>query len=219
MTQPRERSWAKEAARDLDESAFTPILRRLLYRGRGVLMVCFVDFEGECVDYCSTLPPYDAKVAGAQMLVTLSEVAARMHKLGGGETYSMTIHAAPRELVVRRVSAEYMLVVTLRRGSLTRRLRGGIEHAVIELRREAAIDVPSWDPVMDSVRVDVRAAIGWSYAPEAFFADDGSRQEIEIVLGRWFDRGRSRVCFRVRTVQGEELTLIHDRAVDRWERG
>lgn len=218
MKGPRERSWAKESPRDQGESSFTPILRRLLHRARGVLAVSFVDEEGECVDYCSALPPYDAKVAGAQMLVTMTELARRMRAVGAGESFYLTIHSAKRDVVARRVSQDYLLVVTLKRGALTQRLQGGIEQTVTELRREAGIDVPDWEPVLDSVRVEVRSAVGWPYAPAAYFGDDGSRKGIEVVLGRWFEGARTRICFRVRTEEGEELTLVHDRGADRWER-
>ncbi len=216
---PRERSWAKEAPRDQAESAFTPILRRLLHRARGVLAVAFVDGEGECVDYCSSLSPFETKVAGAQMLVTMSELAERIRRVGGGESYALTVHCERRDFVVRRVNEAYLLLVALKRGALTRRLRGGIEHTVTELRREALIEVPRWEPVLDSVRVEVREAVGWPYAPAAYFGDDGQRRAIEVVLGRWFQGARSRMCFRVRTEDGHELTLMHDRSTDRWERG
>lgn len=216
----RERSWAREYARDQGESAFTDILRRLLYRTTGLLAVAFVDGEGECVDYCSALDPYEAKVAGAQLLVTMAEASARMAGLGVGTTYDLTVHGSARDMVVRRISDEYLLVVVTKPRALTKRLTGGIEHAVIELRREAGIDAPAWEPVLDSVRVEVRSAVGWPYAPAAFFGDDGARRGIADVLGRWMEGSgvQSRVCFRVRTDEGEELTLVHDRAHDRWER-
>ncbi|MCZ7686371.1 MAG: hypothetical protein M5U28_49450 [Sandaracinaceae bacterium] len=38
---------------------------------------------------------------------------------------------------------------------------------------------------------------------------------------RSVDRGSgasARVCFQVRSEDGEELTLVHDRGLDRWER-
>ncbi len=88
-----------------------------------------------------------------------------------------------------------------------------------ELRREAGIAVPDWEPVVDAVRVEVREAVGWPYAPTAFH-DEDQRVGIAAVLGRWNEGTgtRSRICFRVRTDDGEELTLVHDRVVDRWER-
>ncbi|HJL16761.1 MAG TPA: hypothetical protein RMH99_13950 [Sandaracinaceae bacterium LLY-WYZ-13_1] len=220
MSPPLERSWAREAPRDQDESAFTPILRRLLYRATGILAVCFVDFEGECVDYCSALSPFDTKVAGAQMRVTVSELIERMAKLDAGHAWLLQVHAQHRDFVVRHVDDEFLLVAVLKPRALTRRLMGGIEQTVTELRREAGLDVPAWEPVLDSVRVEVREAVGWPYAPAAYVDEGGRRVPIADVLGRWLEGTgrRSRVFFRVRTEAGEEITLVHDRSHDRWER-
>ncbi|MFK7992305.1 MAG: hypothetical protein AB8I08_40165 [Sandaracinaceae bacterium] len=215
-----ERSWAKETARDLDESAFTPILRRLLYRQTGILTVCFVDGLGECVDYCSALDPFDSKVLGAHMLVVVHELSGRMHALGAGESFELHVHGEERDILARRVGDDYILVLGLKPKSMSRRLLGGVEHAVSELRREAGLDVPSWEPVRDSVRVEVREAVGWPYAPASFVAETGEPVAIDDVMGRWTEgTGQNAVvCFRVRTVDGQELTLLHDRAHDRWER-
>lgn len=216
----RERSWAREAPRDMAESEFTEILRRLLYRATGLLAVAFVDGNGECIDYCTVLDAYDTKIAGAQMLVTMSSLAERMRRLDAGQSWMLTVHASERDLVARRVSDEYLLIVVTKPKALTLRLTGGIEHAVAELRREAGLDVPEWEPVLDSVRVEVRSAVGWPYAPAAFFGEAGQRIGIADVMGRWMHGvgTASRICFRVRTDEGEELTLVHDRAHDRWER-
>ncbi|CAG0993493.1 hypothetical protein ARNL5_03433 [Anaerolineae bacterium] len=214
-----ERSWAKEAPRDQVESAFTPILRRLLYRTTGVMAVAFVDEEGECVDYCSALAPYDIKVVAAHLRVLIEDVGRGMSKAGGGESFFLHVHADERDLVARRISREYLLVLVLKPRALTRRLLGGIEHAVSELRAEAAISVEVWEPFTDTVMVEVRGAVGWAYAPAAFL-ERGVRTEIQDVLGRWMEGAgqHARLCFRVRTVDGEELTLVHDRSLDRWER-
>lgn len=215
---PVERSWARESPRDQDESAFTPILRRLLYRTTGVLAVSFVDEQGECIDYCASLSAYDAKVNGAHLRVIMDDVARRFARVGAGESWLLHVNGDARDLVARRVSAEYLLVLVLKPSSLTRRLLGGIEHAVTELRREAGVGMPSWEPSVDSVSVEVREAIGWPYAPAAFH-DSGRRIAIDDVLGRWAEGASAgRLCFRVRTETGEELTLVHDRAWDRWER-
>lgn len=218
MSPPIERSWAREAPRDQNESAFTPILRRLLHRTTGVLAVCFVDDEGECVDYCAALSPYDVKVTGAHLRVITAELSLRIRRIGGGQSWFLHVSGDARDLVARRISEEYMLAVVTKPRALTRRLMGGIEHCVAELRREAGIPVPAWERAVDSVRVEVREAVGWPYAP-AVLHDEGQRIEIAAVLGRWSeDSGGSRVCFRVRTGDGEELTLVHDRGLDRWER-
>lgn len=218
MRSPFERSWAQESPRDQAESAFTPILRRLLHRTTGVLAVCFVDEEGETVDYCAALPPYDTKVTGAHLRVVISDLSARLARLGAGESWLVHVGSEARDLVARRLSEEYMLVVVTKPRAVTKRLLGGIEQAVGELRREAAIPVPHWEPSAFAVRVEVREAVGWPYAPAAFY-DGVQRVAIAAVLGRWMEGSgqRMRVCFRVRTENGEELTLAHDRAFDRWE--
>lgn len=219
MSPPIERSWARESPRDQAESAFTPILRRLLHRTTGVLAVCFVDDEGETVDYCAALAPYDVKVTGAHIRVIMGELGDRLKRAGAGESWLLHVGSEGRELLARRLSEEYLLVVLTKPRAVTRRLLGGIEQTVAELRREAGIPVPSWEPSAFAVRVEVREAVGWPYAPAAFH-DEGQRVSIADVLGRWTEGSgqRARVCFRVRTEEGEELTLVHDRALDRWER-
>lgn len=219
MSPSIERSWAREAPRDQAESAFTPILRRLLLRATGVLAVCFVDDEGECVDYCAALSVFDVKVTGAQLRVVMDPLLEGIRRVGGGESWSLHVRGEQRELVARRIDEQYLLVVVIKPRALTRRLLGGIEQAVCDLRWEAGLTTPEWEPAVDSVRVEVRTAVGWPYAPAAFH-DGGERVRIAAVLGRWSEGGghQGRLCFRVRTEAGEELTLAHDRSFDRWER-
>lgn len=219
MSPPIERSWARESPRDQAESAFTPILRRLLHRTTGVLAVCFVDDEGETVDYCAALAPYDVKVTGAHLRVIMGDLGARLERAGGGASWLLHVSGDGRDLLARRVSEEYLLVVLTKPRGVTRRLLGGVEQAVAELRREAGIAAPAWEPSASTVRVEVRDAVGWPYAPAAFH-DEGQRVPVADVLGRWTEGTgpRARICFRVRTEDGQELTLVHDRAQGRWER-
>ena len=69
------------------------------------------------------------------------------------------------------------------------------------------------------MQVMVRSAVGWPYAP-ASFDQAGVRVAISDVLGRWLEpseMGRSElVCFRIRTQEGQELTLVHDPSADGW---
>jgi hypothetical protein len=62
-------------------------------------------------------------------------------------------------------------------------------------------------------------SVGWKYAPEGFSVG-GERFTISDVLGRWEETplsgGRPLVCFRVRTQQGQELTLAHDERTEVW---
>lgn len=222
MSTPRRSTRPPESARDLAESAFTPILRSLWSSNAGVLAVAFVDLEGECVDYCSSIPPFDAKVAGAHLRIVVEELRARCAgRLGAGGLRSLHIAGDRMEILARRVTDEYLLVVLLRPARAVRKLLEEVEETVLRLRSEAGVPPPAWDVVASEIVVEVRAAKGWPYAPSAFTVES-VRTEVAAVLGRWVEGTRATggelVCFRVRTPSGEELTLAHDLVSDRWLR-
>lgn len=215
-----------ESPRDLDESSFTPILRAVLYAVPGVLAVVFVDREGECVDYCSSLPPFDAKVIAAHMLIVTSELRERSAR--AGEPWYLHVHGSERDIVVRRISDDYLLVVVTRPSGVSSLLTETMELAVRELRIESGEVTPLWEPAPDSrVRVELRVSTtGWAYAPSAFW-HLGDRTRVSDVLGRWIEQEQALrpgdppieiVCFMVRTEHGQELTLVHRVDEDSWER-
>lgn len=209
----------EEARRDIDESAFTSVLRSLVRIVPEALLAVFVDEEGECVDYCSALPPFDAKIAGAQLHVMVHEVSQVVARLRGGKVWFVHVQASERELLVRRVSDEYLLVLVTRPMKVEGPLRAAIDATVAALRAEGEISRPRWEPHRQPLLVDVRQARGWGYAPEVIY-DRGVRTEILAVLGR-FGEGEGpqrRDVFLVRTEHGEELTLAHRLDVGTWER-
>jgi hypothetical protein len=95
-----------------------------------------------------------------------------------------------------------------------------LERAAGQFRREIGAEVPTWEP-SPPLEVVVRPAVGWPYAPAAFTQDGGTRVVVSDVLGRWTERPdapalEDRTCFRVRTDDGRELTLVHDPARPGW---
>jgi hypothetical protein len=209
----------EEHRRDIDESAFTGVLRSLLRGVPEALLAVFVDDEGECVDYCSSLPPFDAKIAGAQLHVMVHEIAQVVTKLRGGKVWFVHVQGQEREMIVRRVSDEYLLVVVTRPLRVEAPLRAAIDASVAALRAEGEIPRPRWEPHRQPLVVEVREARGWGYAPEVIY-DRGVRTEILAVLGR-FGEGEGaqrRDVFLVRTEHGEELTLAHRVDGGVWER-
>ena len=74
-----------EADRDQSESAFTAMLRRVWRSVPNVLSVSFVDYEGECIDYVSSVDPFEAKVSAAHMQVMLNGLRATAPSLKTGE--------------------------------------------------------------------------------------------------------------------------------------
>jgi predicted regulator of Ras-like GTPase activity (Roadblock/LC7/MglB family) len=206
-----------EAARDQIESAFTPILRRIWSSAPAVLAAVFVDMEGECIDYVSSIDPFEAKVSGAHAHVLMDALRVR-HKLELQEPITLEITGSARELWARRVSEDYLLVVVLEPGADHLQVRSVLSAAGREFRAEVGAASPAWEPA-GVLEVLVRSAVGWPYAPAAF-SQEGVRVVVTDVLGRWTEPGGAYgdelVCFRVRTEDGQELTLVHDPGGDGW---
>jgi hypothetical protein len=208
-----------ESKRDLLETSFTPILRRIWDALPTVLAAVFVDLEGECIDYVSSLDPFEAKVSGAHAFVLVDSIRAGKGKLGLAEPIALAITGSARELWARRVSDEYVLVLVLAPGADHAQVRALLSRASREFRTEVGAPPASWEPANNALEVLVRSAIGWPYAPSEY-SENGRRVPISAVLGRWtepVEGGADRVCFRVRTQEGQELTLVHDPTADAWE--
>jgi hypothetical protein len=208
-----------EAQRDQLESAFTPLLRKLWNATPSMLAAAFVDLEGECIDYVSSIDPFEAKVSAAHALVLMDGLRAARQKLGLGEPVLLAVGGAARELWARRVSDEYVLVAVLISGAPGDEVRAVLTATGRELRNEVGVATPPWEPSPRSVEVIVRSAVGWPYAPLSF-SQEGVGIAISDVLGRWLESGGAGddelVCFRVRTEEGQELTLVHDPNGDGW---
>lgn len=206
-----------ETPRDMEETGFTPILRRFSASIPELQVAVFVDEEGECVDYSARIGLFDAKIAGAQIHVlthTIVENAKRF--LGAPHAYHVVADA--REIVVRRVSDEYTLVLMCDPPAPLGALNHLVDAAVRDLRLEAGIAPPLWEPHRETLKVEVRASAGWGYAPTSF-SERGHRFELVAVVGRWIDHeDQGAVCFLVRTTSGEETVLVHKPREGRWLR-
>lgn len=207
-----------EAERDQDESTFTTILRRLFHTTGSIEATIFVDEEGECIDYCSAVDPFEIKVIGAHLALLAKKLRHGTERLSAGEVQSLEIFADERDYILRLVSDHYAVIVVVFPGCIESELTNALERCVVELRTEAGIRVPHWDP---NARLDVqfRASSVWGVAPTSFGHDDGLTL-IQDVIGRWEELndalGNHLVCFRVRTTENLELTLIHDLHLDVW---
>lgn len=224
MTGPR--GWTPlrpaEVPREQEESAFTPILRTLWSTVPTLLMAGFVDFEGECVDYVSCIDVYEAKVVAAHMQALLGQVQNSSPLQPFGQTYAIEVVADRRDIWARRVNDEYALVLLLLPDTDAILLRQALGEACRAFREEAGLASPHWDSFVPGLRVAVRPAVAWSYAPVAYWQFD-ERIDIADVLGHWredrvdedSDVG-ALLCFRVRTQTGHEVTLVHKIPEGRW---
>ena len=206
-----------ETPRDMEETGFTPILRRLSETVPEVQVAVFVDEEGECVDYSARIGLFDAKIAGAQIHVLTHTIVTHVTGILG-TPHAYHVVADAREILVRRVSDEYTLVLLCDPPAPLGALSQLVDEAVRDLRLEAAIAPPLWEPHRETLRVELRASAGWGYAPTAF-SERGRRYELTAVVGRWIDHEeQGAVCFMVRTASGEETVLVHKAREGRWFR-
>ncbi len=214
----RPASFRVEAERDRPDTSFTPILRHLWRQDPAIEHVVFVDHEGECVDYCTGEDPYEAQVTGAQLCITLALFSNFSDKIEGGRVSSFELRASKHDHLIRQIGDGYVLVVTVN-GSIDQGLIADVEDAVEALRSEAGLPAPAWEPGERGLKVDVRPAVGWDYAPSGFSLEE-RRETIQAVLGRWEEVGALAqdriVCFRVLTESGAEVTLAYDPEERRW---
>jgi hypothetical protein len=114
--------------------------------------------------------------------------------------------------------ADYVAVAVVTPEADRAKLEATLTELSREFRGEAGIETPPWDAAR-GIEVKVRSAVGWAYAPTAF-NEGGLTVAVTDVLGRWTEAGETGdevVCFRVRTQEGQELTLVHDPGVDGWQ--
>jgi predicted regulator of Ras-like GTPase activity (Roadblock/LC7/MglB family) len=213
-----------EAPRDQAESGFTRILRRVFSAEPDIRALIFVDRDGECVDYCSALAPYDVKVVGAHMQVVVAGMRESLERLMTGALLELHVYGEHRDFIARRLDDEYLLVAVVRGGMTDETVLRAVEETVVRLRHEANLAAPWWDAAADAqMEVKVRTAVGWEFAPTAV-EYLGHETPILDVLGRWQEEGGAPggelICFRVRVAEGEcgELTLAYDPRERRWFR-
>lgn len=207
-----------EALRDQLETTFTPMLRRAYEATPAALAFAFVDQEGECIDYVSAIDPFEAKVCAAHAFVLVDALHGRQARLRMRNPYALEIVTEGRCLWARLMCDDYVAVAVVTPEADRAKLEATLTELSREFRGEAGIDTPSWDN--RGLVVRIRSAVGWDYAPTAFNNGDQS-VGVSDVLGRWTEpggvHGDDVVCFRVRTQEGQELTLVHDPAVDGWQ--
>lgn len=211
---------ARALQRDRPDSSFSLILTRFLLRHEHALAAVLVDGDGECVDYATVLDPYEAKIFGAVLLSTTAQLTSSARKLGLGSPIQWVVEAARYDLLIRRLSDEFALVIVLEAERLTGHVLAAMSVLAEALRHEAGLTAESWDPASVPFRVDMRRTEGGEDVP-ACVHEAGQALRVERVLARWTERGgishAERLCFRVRAGD-RDLTLVYEPELLRWHR-
>lgn len=210
---------APEWERDQNETEFTEMLRAMRVAVPEIQVALFVDDEGECIDYVSTLEPYEAKVLGAQMHNAQRQFEQTdPAKVRAGYHFGLEVACGLHEVWARRINEDYVIVLRTAGCFEHDSLRSALVQTCIAFRALVGLDTPTWEPAGVPVDVETREAVGWAYAPVSF-RDQGQLVAVSDVIGRWTEpvAGEETVCFRVRTEEGREVTLVHDHRSDGWQ--
>jgi len=177
-----------------------------------VLAVSFVDFSGECIDYCGTLDPFDAKVMGAHLVSLMTETQDPRFEPRLGRPNLIYIGAENREFFAQRVAEEYFLGTALRAGAISFPVLRAMQQAESYIRAEIGDSSRRYPSMSVSVDVELGHDVKGRYGPVLFVAR-GARYVVINILGHWEEGDKNREFrkgYRVQVEGGKELSLIQD---------
>lgn len=117
------------------KSGFYPILETLVGEVQGARAAIFCDGEGESIDFCGDMDPYDIKVIGAYGAIILDRLAGRPDRA----PELVVISCRRLTICLRRVET-YILTLVLRRRTFAAGMDEAIERAVRKFVMEAGIE-------------------------------------------------------------------------------
>jgi predicted regulator of Ras-like GTPase activity (Roadblock/LC7/MglB family) len=116
---------------------FTRILQELVERVPGALGAIFADWEGEAVgQFAVALPDLEIKIVGAQWGVVWNEMQRALERARIGRAGELVVDARRGAVIVRQVTAEYFVVLSLRDGSQLAKALIEVGRVVQTLRAE-----------------------------------------------------------------------------------
>lgn len=116
---------------------FQYILANLLADTEGAVGVLFFDETGETVDLASSeLAPYDLRVLGAYLGITLRQLRRALDDTGAGDPQLLHVERSGLHVHAVALPDGYTLAVVQRPPALTARLRMGLIAAAEELERQ-----------------------------------------------------------------------------------
>ena len=189
-------------ARDMEESAFTLILRDVLPRIPGAVAVALVDRDGEAVDYAGPIDPFEVKVAGAHFRIVLEDIARQP---AFGVAHTVVCLGTKGSILARGLPDGYALVVLLTKRAGFARCERALMACERALALEAAWPIAVKGPVWVAVHVDIDRR---RRPTRVYTANTSSAVE---VLGALMGLQKGERGFRVRFApSGHEVNLVHE---------
>lgn len=191
--------------RDTDATAFTGILADLVSHIPGAHSAALVDPDGESVDYTGKAPPFDVKLAAAQLRVTFDDIRAVAF---WRETKTLVVRGATKSFLMRDLPDGYALVVILGKragfSSATRAL------SVCTRALEAEAGLSGGRPL--GLWTSVAVACDRRRRPVTVSPPKGVARPYRLeVLGSVVGLANHDRAFRVRLETGAEVMLVRER--------
>ncbi len=221
------RSSRQPPERDTESTPFAVILEGLVARVPGAYAAALVDLEGETVDYVGRAGSFELRVAAAEVRLALDQVA---HAMPGGQARWMIVRGARKTVSARALPEGYAVVLLLRRRAGFTASRRAFATCERELAVEAGWRLPAVSPrptladgsgartprvvepslaVLDAPWWPVEVEVDRRGRPRRVRIPRGRDVEVEV-LGAVVGLARYEHGFRVRTLAGEEVTLVRE---------
>ncbi len=193
--------------RDVDATAFTAALERLLVAVPDALCATFVDAEGETIDLATRVDPFDAMVYAAEVAPLLARLRTAARELRAGAPEELRLVGERRSAVVRHVADGCDVLVVLDGTAALGRAAWACRVALPALAAEAGLGARR------SISTPPEADAGET--PRAFLSD-GHVRRVEAVMGA--PDITEPEALLVRTPEGDEVMIVRDPATQRWYR-
>jgi predicted regulator of Ras-like GTPase activity (Roadblock/LC7/MglB family) len=117
-------------------TVFSEILEEVVKAVPGARGAIFVDWEGEAVDTFSTIGTTAIKLVGAHWGIVYYQARSALEKQDVGAVEELILTFADQQVIIRRVTDEYMVIMTLQDGGNLGRALGKLDWAITKLREE-----------------------------------------------------------------------------------
>jgi hypothetical protein len=121
-----------------EKSSFFPILESLLNEVQEAEAAIFSDAEGESIEFCGNMDPYDIKIIGAYAAILMPLLRTRHNS----SPHTLIISCSRRTLYLRHMET-YILTLVLRRRTYTAGLEEAVERAAGRFIKEAGLKAQS----------------------------------------------------------------------------
>lgn len=117
-------------------TVFEEILREVVKAVPGAKGAIFIDWEGEAVDVYSTIGNTNIRLMGAHWGIVYHHARAALKKIGQGGPQELVMNFSQLQVIIRRVTDDYVVIFTLRPGCHLGRALGVLDWAEEKLRAE-----------------------------------------------------------------------------------